>query len=142
MTNKQNKIQKKISPKRIILPAILGLSVVAYMFYKEFEPNVFNLLSFTWTTIIFVFISLILMAIKDFGYMLRLRILSKKKLSWRKIFNIIMLWEFASAITPGAVGGTSIAVVFIHKEGVNVGKSTSIVMATSFLAAAAWRMAL
>ena len=44
-----------------------------------------------------------------------------------------MLWEFTSAITPSTVGGTAVAVVFLNKEGISVGKSTSVVLATSFL---------
>jgi uncharacterized protein (TIRG00374 family) len=44
-----------------------------------------------------------------------------------------MLWEFTSAITPSTVGGTAVAVVFLHKEGISVGRSTSVVLATSFL---------
>ena len=37
------------------------------------------------------------------------------------------------AISPSTVGGTALAVIFIHKEGITVGRSTSIVLATSFL---------
>ena len=44
-----------------------------------------------------------------------------------------MLWEFTSAITPSAVGGTSVAILYVHKEGISVGKSSAVVMATSFL---------
>ena len=44
-----------------------------------------------------------------------------------------MLWEFTSAITPSAVGGTSFAIIYVHKEGINVGKSSAIVLLTSFL---------
>jgi uncharacterized protein (TIRG00374 family) len=44
-----------------------------------------------------------------------------------------MLWEFTSAVTPSAVGGTSVALLFVHKEGISIGKSSAIVMATSFL---------
>jgi len=67
------------------------------------------------------------------GYMVRLKILSGDELSWKSVFNIILLWEFTSAVTPSAIGGTSVAVFFIHKEGVNVGKSSAIVLATSIL---------
>ena len=73
------------------------------------------------------------MALRDIGYMLRLRILAEKGLSWKKCFNIIMLWEFASTILPSAVGGTTVAAFFIYKEGINLGKSTAIVMATALL---------
>jgi hypothetical protein len=70
---------------------------------------------------------------RDLGYMIRIRILSENDLNWRQAFRVIMLWEFTSAITPSTVGGTAVAVVFIHKEGISVGRSTSIVLATSFL---------
>lgn len=81
----------------------------------------------------FLIISFVMMAMRDIGYMLRLRILAEKGLSWKKCFNIIMLWEFASTILPSAVGGTTVAAYFIYKEGINLGKSTAIVMATAFL---------
>jgi uncharacterized protein (TIRG00374 family) len=44
-----------------------------------------------------------------------------------------MLWEFSSALMPSAVGGTTIAMIFVNKEGINLGRSTAVVMATSFL---------
>jgi glycosyltransferase 2 family protein len=48
-------------------------------------------------------------------------------------FRVIMLWEFTSAITPSAIGGTAFAVIYINKEGISVGRSSAIVMATSLL---------
>jgi hypothetical protein len=62
-----------------------------------------------------------------------MRVLSDKELSWKQCIKIVFLWEFGSAITPSAVGGTTIATLFLWKEGLNVGKSTAIVLATSFL---------
>ncbi len=133
MSESKSSILHKISPSKIIIPIIIGLSVVGYMFYKDFDAEAFSLITFSWYTILFLIIAFIMMAIRDIGYMVRLRILSGEKIKWISIFNIIMLWEFTSAITPSAIGGTSVAVYFIHKEGVNLGKSTAIVLATSFL---------
>ena len=70
---------------------------------------------------------------RDLGYMIRIRILTDKGLTWLQAFRVIMLWEFTSAITPSTVGGTAVAVVFLHKEGLSVGRSTAVVLATSFL---------
>ena len=42
-----------------------------------------------------------------------------------------MLWEFSSAVTPGIVGGTGVALYILNKEGLSVGKSTSTVMLTA-----------
>lgn len=44
-----------------------------------------------------------------------------------------MLWEFASAISPGAIGGTAAAVVIMAQEKLRTGLTTAIVLITSFL---------
>ena len=133
MSTQNDSILKKVSPAKIALPMLIGLAVVSYMMYKEFDAETFSLIGFSWLTLFFLVISILMMAVRDIGYMIRLRILTSGEISWKNIFNIIMLWEFTSAITPSAIGGTSVAVYFIHKEGLTVGKSTAVVMATSFL---------
>lgn len=115
------------------MPIILGVGIIGYKLYNEWNGNTINLITFSWLMLLFVVISFAMMALRDIGYMLRLRILSEKELNWKKCFNIIMLWEFASTILPSAVGGTTVATYFIYKEGVNLGRSTAIVMATAFL---------
>lgn len=133
MSNHEENILKRIKPSRIILPILIGLSVVVYLFVKEFDINTFSAIQFTWYSLFWIVVSILLMAIRDLGYIIRLKILSDNSLSWKQSFNIIMLWEFTSAVTPSAIGGTSIATYFIYKEKINLGKSTAIVLATSFL---------
>ncbi|MBI4647131.1 MAG: flippase-like domain-containing protein [Bacteroidia bacterium] len=133
MPDDSDNILKKLRPGRIILPMVIGLGVVAYMIYSEYEPGTFDGMSFTWNVLLFMFLAVLMMVTRDVGYMLRIKILTGKEINWKKSFNIIMLWEFTSAITPTAIGGTSIAIYFVYKEGVSVGKSTAVVMATSFL---------
>jgi hypothetical protein len=73
------------------------------------------------------------MALRDLGYMIRIRILTDNEFTWRQAFRVIMLWEFTSAVTPSAIGGTSLAILYVNKEGVKIGKSSAVVLATSFL---------
>lgn len=134
MAEKQNEnILRNVKPSRIIWPILFGLGVVGYMLYREFDPNSFSQISFTRFMLLWLFISLLMMAIRDIGYIIRLKVLSEGDLSWRQCFNLIMLWEFTSAITPSAIGGTGVALYFVHKEGISVGRSSAIIMATSFL---------
>ena len=133
MSNYESINFNKLKPAKIILPTFLGLGIVVWLFIKNIDNIDFSILNFSIYTLIFLFFAFLMMVFRDFGYIIRLRLLSDKTLSWRKCFRIIMLWEFASAITPSAVGGTALATVFIWKEGLNIGKSTSIVIATSFL---------
>lgn len=124
---------RKIKFNRVALPIVIGIAVIFYMFYREYEPGAFSIIDFSWTSIFFLFIAFLLMICRDIGYIIRLKILSGEDLTWYKSFRVIMLWEFTSAITPSAIGGTSLAILYVNKEGLSLGKSSAVVMATSFL---------
>lgn len=70
---------------------------------------------------------------RDFFYMLRIRILTKNKLSWKSSFYVIMIWEFASALSPGVVGGAAVAMFILNRESIPFGKATAIVIITAFM---------
>ena len=123
----------KLKPGKIILPALLGLAVVVWLIYKEFNTDSLSKLVFTWKSAFWLLVAWLFMLGRDLGYIIRIRILTDRGLSWLQAFRVIMLWEFTSAITPSTVGGTAVAVVFLHKEGLSVGRSTAVVLATSFL---------
>ncbi len=122
-----------ITPQRALYPVIIGLCVVCYLFYKDFNPSVFSDINFTGWSIFWLFIAILCMFGRDIGYIIRIKLLSDNKLTWLQSFRIIMLWEFTSAVTPSAVGGTSVAILYVHKEGIGLGKSSAMVLLTSFL---------
>ena len=119
--------------KRIIIPIILGLSVAVFLIIKDFDREAFNKINWTYYTFLWLFLAIVLQAIRDVAYMYRLRLLTDKQISWRSSFDVIMLWEFASSITPSIVGGSAVALFIVHKEGLSVGRSTAVVMITALL---------
>ena len=123
----------KIKPSRVLFPIVIGLGVVGFLFFREFDAAAFNSLSIAKWGVLWFFVALALMVFRDLGYIIRLLVLSEGDLSFKKAFRIIMLWEFTSAISPSAIGGTSVAILYINKEGLSVGRSSAIVMATSLL---------
>lgn len=123
----------KLRPRKIILPVLLGIGVVLWFISKEINSDALSKLVFTWRSAFWILVAWLCMIGRDLGYIIRIRILSDNDLTWRQAFRVIMLWEFTSAITPSTVGGTAVAVVFLHKEGLSVGRSTAVVLATSFL---------
>ncbi len=80
-----------------------------------------------------LFMAIVFMVGRDFFYMVRIRVLTKKDLSWRKSFVVIMLWEFASALSPGVVGGAAVAMFILNREKIALGRSTAIVVITALL---------
>lgn len=133
MEESEKKLTRKISPYKIIYPIIIGLSVVSYMLYKEFDITAFEQITFTWISILWLLVAILCMCIRDLGYIIRIRVLSGDRLNWIQATRIIFLWEFTSAVTPSVIGGTSLAILFVNKEGIKVGRSSAMVMATSFL---------
>jgi uncharacterized membrane protein YbhN (UPF0104 family) len=129
----KNNPAKPIRARKIIYPALIGAIVVGYMLYKDFDPRAFELVSFARGTLFWLLAAFSCMVARDAAYIVRVRWLSGNRLNWRQAFRVIMLWEFTSAVTPSAVGGTSLAILFVHKEGIGVGKSSAIVMAAAFL---------
>ena len=122
---------------RIIIPIVLGLGVGFYMIAKEYNNNsdIFSNIasSWTWSSTFCILIACLFAMSRDVMYMYRIRLLSDKQLSWKKSFQVIMLWEFGSAITPSVVGGSALAFFIVSLEGIPVGRSTAIVMITALL---------
>jgi len=133
MTEQPDHVLKKVRVNRVFIPIGIGFLVVGYLLYREFDPALFSTLQFTWTSLWWILASFAMMAFRDLGYIIRLRVLTHNRFSWRQSFRTIMMWEFSSALTPSAVGGSGIAIYIMHKEGLTVGKATSIAMATILL---------
>lgn len=130
---------KKFSIWKILLPTVLGLGVVIYMLWKDlFQSNPENLenlkqISVTWHMVFCFFIAFLLMIGRDLGFTIRYRYLTEKLLSWKQCIKVTLLAEFGTAITPSSVGGSSMAVLFLAKENIPVGKSTAMVFVTLLL---------
>lgn len=132
--------KSQFSKWKIVLPMLIGLGVIIYMITKEFfgeqgEANIESLksVSITGRTVFWIFIALLLMVGRDLGFMIRYRYLTEKTLSWKQCIKVTLLAEFGTAITPSTVGGSSMAILFLAKEGVSVGRSTTIVFVTLLL---------
>lgn len=92
-----------------------------------------NDIVWTWQSTFWIFLAILAMGMRDLAYMYRIRVLTDYVLSWKQSFRTIMLWEFASALTPSVVGGSGIAMFIVHREGINLGRSTAIVLVSALL---------
>lgn len=93
------------------------------------------LISINWTekTFFWISIALLCMVGRDFFYMWRIRLLTRNQLTWKNSLSVIMLWEFASALSPGVVGGAAVAMFILNKERIALGRSTAIVFITTMM---------
>jgi len=77
--------------------------------------------------------AILFMVGRDFFYMIRIRMLTENKLGRKAAFYVVILWEFASALSPGVVGGTAVAMFILNRETIPFGKATAIVIITAFM---------
>jgi len=127
------KPQKPYKIYQGLIPIIFGLIVIGWLFLSEFNPNVFSTFHFTFVSGLFIGLAFLLMLMRDFGMMWRFRFLTERELTWKQSFHINVLSEFTSAVTPALVGGSSLVVIFLIKEGINAGRSTTIMFVNLFL---------
>ncbi|MDE6097435.1 MAG: flippase-like domain-containing protein [Muribaculaceae bacterium] len=125
--------QKSNFTLRIILPVFIGLAVVAWLFHDDFNAEVWRSLKFDFHTAAAIIAAVIFMAGRDFGLAWRFRTITDRQLSWRRAFRVDLMCAFTSAITPSAVGGSALAVFYLNREGVSVGRATTLTLTTLLL---------
>lgn len=135
MTN--DSVKKTFDAWKIFLPVVIGIGVVILMFLhdakKENLYDVFRSIDFSPWSIFCIFLGFLGMAGRDFGLSWRFRALTDHQLSWGKAFRTDFLCEFTSCITPSAVGGSSLGMVFLNSQGIEFGRATTLMMTTLFL---------
>lgn len=100
---------------------------------KQKISDVLSEINWTFHSFVWILLSIVFMVGRDFGYVWRIRILTKESLSWKQSLNVILLWEFASALSPGVIGGTAVAMFILNKEKIALGRSTAIVVITAMM---------
>jgi uncharacterized protein (TIRG00374 family) len=134
MVSGTDRVLKALSVRRIILPIILGLAAAAWGIASDFDINAFRSIKWSWNSTFWIIMAALMGVIRDLAYIGRIRVLTDSQISWYRCFIIIMLWEFASALTPGLLGGGFFVAIFIlNREKVNMGKSITAVLYSSFL---------
>jgi glycosyltransferase 2 family protein len=103
------------------------------IYRKQTVSDALQLIHWTPTSFLWILVALLCVVGRDFFYMLRIRLLTHNELSWKASFYVIMLWEFASALSPGVVGGVAVAMFILKKERIDLGRSTAIVLITAMM---------
>lgn len=133
-TPSTDEVLAMLKPSRVILPIFIGLAVVAYLMVRNIDATTFRAID--WKSISFWFwmgAGIILVMLRHFFLMVRIKKLTDDKMNWRQTFEVISLWEFGSAATPSTVGGTAIAFFLLAKENIKAGTSIAVILFTMVL---------
>jgi len=129
--NDDKNVFKTLNWKSIILPVFIGVAVVVFLISRDESFTRENLLLIKNIKPIGFLGALLMIFIRDFLYVYRIRLLVNKEIPWLNCFIIIALWEFSSSVTPSVIGGGFVATfLFIH-EGISFGRAIAYVMVTA-----------
>jgi glycosyltransferase 2 family protein len=127
------KIFETLNPNKVWVPVLIGVAIVFLMFYLDPNLNTQTLRGVFDASVGGIILAIIVILGRDIGYIYRIREITDRKLTWVRAIYVIILWEFASAVTPSIVGGTAVAVFILNKEGIKLGKAIAYVMVTAIL---------
>lgn len=143
MADNQSTIEQTVPTKnifsywKIVVPVLIGLGAVVLLFIHEAKgedlKEVWDKIHFTWRTWLCVFLGFLFMWGRDFGLTWRFRALTNRELSWGQAYKVDFLCEFTSCVTPSAVGGSSLGMVFLNSQGIEIGRATTLMITTLFL---------
>ena len=130
---KDQQALKAIRFTRIVLPIIIGASVVGILFYRQWDQVSFASISWSGYTLIGLAFAVTFLAGRILFYAARLRHLSDKYFSFLKCIQLIFIWEFSSAVSPTNVGGSAVALFVISQEKIGAARTATIVIYTIVL---------
>lgn len=131
--SKQPSIFRQLTPFRILIIILAGLSFVGYLMFKDFDKESFIHFEWTWNTTLYLLGAIAMVLLRQASYVYRLIILTGKTMSWKRSNVFIFLWEFASAATPSIIGGSAFAIFGLIQEKISAGRTTAIVLFSGFL---------
>ena len=116
---------------KALIPTIMGLGAILYLYGDDLVE--IRDIEFSQRSALALAAAIGLVLIRDLAYMARVKILSMGQFDWRSSLHVVLLWEFASAITPSVIGGSPIAIYIMKREGMTLGRSVATVLATSLM---------
>lgn len=134
MTDDARPFLRSFSLGKMLLPVFIGLGITAVLILRNSDLGALRSVQWTWASTAWIVLAFGSVVVRDYAYMVRIRHLTDQQLTWWRSFVVIMLWEFASALAPGLIGGGFLfAILILTREGVEAGKSITIITFTSFL---------
>ena len=130
---RQEEALKSIGISRILIPIVLGIAVVFYLFYRQFDAEEVAKINWSSVTVFWFFLAFGFLATRIVSYALRLKILSQNIFGFWKSIQLIFIWEFSSAVSPTNVGGSAVALFVLSQEKIGAARTTTIVIYTIVL---------
>ena len=121
-------VLNSIKLSRIIPPILIGLVVVVWLMYRQLDMDELSNINWDFHIFFWLFMAVLMYIIRHMFYSWRMRIMTNNEFSWPKSIELIVLWEFASAVSPTSIGGSGVALFLLAQEKLSAAKTVSVVL--------------
>lgn len=118
---------------KAVVPAVIGLGVVAWLFIDDFDLSDWRAIPVNSRTLTALCLAVLFVIGRDLGLTWRFHTITDGGLSWARSLRVDVMCAFTSAITPSVVGGSALAVFYLNREGLSVGRATTLTLTTLLL---------
>ncbi len=118
---------------RIVIPIVLSVGVAIWLFRSDIGSETLKSIVFDTRTVIGLCFALLFVVGRDFGLAWRFHTIADGDLTWKRAWRTDIMCAFTSAITPSVVGGSALAIFYLNREGIKLGRATALTLTTLFL---------
>jgi len=118
---------------RLVLPLALGGAVGYWLFRRDIDMTTLHSIAFDWHMVLGLVMAFLFVIGRDFGLAWRFHTIAAGDLTWKRAVRTDIMCAFTSAITPSVVGGSALAIFYLNREGIPLGRATTLTLTTLFL---------
>ena len=133
LNEEEKSLLRSISLNRIMIPVLLGVGVVLIMVIRQLDLTELSNFRWDWVTLGWLSIAILMYVARHLFYAYRLYHITDKAFSFWKCIELIVIWEFSSAISPTSVGGAGVAFLLLSQERLPGEKTVTAVLYTMVL---------
>ena len=126
-------VLKSFKSSKIWLPIFIGLAVVVYMLSANFDPTALSSIKWNPHTTIWLFLAILILVVRHLAYALRLYYLAEDTIGFWRCVKLIIIWEFSSAVSPTALGGSAVSVLVLSQEKLGTSRTLAAIIYTVVL---------
>lgn len=115
------------------LPLVFGAAVAVWLIRKDIDMATLRSIPLDGRTVLCLLLALLAVFGRDFGLAWRFHTIAAGDLTWKRSFRTDIMCAFTSAITPSVVGGSALAIFYLNREGIGIGRATALTLTTLFL---------
>lgn len=126
-------VLRSLRSSKIWLPIFIGLAAITYMISSSFDPTALKAISWSPHTTLWLVFAICFALGRDLFYTFRLYHLAGDLIGFWKCFKLILIWEFSSAVSPTAIGGSAVAVFVLSQEKLGAPRTLATIIYTVVL---------